>query len=110
VRRVLDGSGGGPSATVTTDARGQYVFSNVPSGTYHVTVALVGFATATRSDVTVSNGNVDVPAITLQIAALSDTVVVSATRSDAALIDAPATMAVIPQSTIETPRRRTTAT
>ena len=35
------------------------------------------------------------PPITLSLAALSDTVVVSATRSEQALVDAPATMSVV---------------
>ena len=93
-------AGGGPSMTATTGARGEYTFRNVPAGAYRVTATLVGFAPS-QAEVTVGASGVDVPPITLKIANLSDTVVVSATRSDAALIDAPATLSVIPQSTLE---------
>jgi outer membrane receptor protein involved in Fe transport len=64
-----------------------------------VTATLVGFAAAI-ADVTVSGTNVDVQPITLKIAALNDTVVVSASRSDAPLVDAPATMSVITSETL----------
>jgi len=94
-------SGGGPSASTTSGARGEYVFHNVPSGTYRVTATLAGFATATQDDIVAAGRPVEVPPVTLKIATLSDTVVVSATRSDAALIDAPATLSVVPQSTLE---------
>jgi outer membrane receptor protein involved in Fe transport len=105
--KVLDQSGAavpgatvtltGPagSGTTTSGASGEYSFRNVSSGTYRITVALPGFATATRNDVAVAAANVDVPAITLSLASLTDTVVVSATRSEANLIDAPATMSVV---------------
>ena len=94
-------SGGGPSAATITGPQGEYAFHGVPPGTYRVTVMLAGFATATQVDVMVANGPVQVPAITLKIANVTDTVVVSATRSDAALIDAPATLSVVPQSVLE---------
>jgi outer membrane receptor for ferrienterochelin and colicins len=41
-----------------------------------------------------------VPALTLAIAAVSDTVVITASRSDEKLIDAPATMTVIPSAVL----------
>lgn len=88
-------AGPGQNATTTSGARGDYAFRDVPSGTYRITVTLVGFAPATRADVAVGAGNVEVPAITLEIANLSATVVVTASRSDAALVDAPATMSVV---------------
>ncbi len=95
-------SGAGPTtATTTTGSRGEYRFQNVAAGTYRIAVSLSGFAAATQNGIAVSGRSVEVPAITLRIASLTDTVVVSATRSDAALIDAPATLSVIPQSTLE---------
>jgi len=57
-------------------------------------VTLSGFAPNTR-DVVVSGANVEVPVISLALGNLTDTIVVSATKSDAALIDAPATMSVV---------------
>jgi outer membrane receptor protein involved in Fe transport len=105
--KVLDQSGAavpgatvtlaGPAASSTTvsGATGDYSFHNVASGTYRITVTLSGFATATRSDIVVGAANVEVPAVTLALASLTDTVVVTATRSEANLIDAPATMSVV---------------
>src|SRR5258706_1701769 len=109
---VVDGTGAGvPGATVslaggssrqfaTSGQDGAYTFSNVTSGTYKLTVSLVGFSQAVRDAVTVSGANVSVPAITLNLANLSETVVVSATKSGTALVDAPATMSVLTNADI----------
>jgi outer membrane receptor protein involved in Fe transport len=110
---VVDQSGAAvPGATVEligpgthppaiSGSRGEYGFNDVRPGTYKIEVTLVGFAPASRSDITVSTSNVEVPAVTLRIASLTDTVVVSATKSDAALIDAPATMSVVTSEVLE---------
>ena len=73
----------GPSGTASTMSgpRGEYSFSNLANGTYRVTVTLSGFAPATRDVVVEGGSNVDVPAITLALAGLSDTIVVSAHES-----------------------------
>jgi outer membrane receptor protein involved in Fe transport len=89
---TLTGPGG--TATTTSGARGEYNFPNVANGTYRVNATLSGFAPATR-DVVVSGSNVEVPVISLALANLSDTIVVSATKSDSALIDAPATISLV---------------
>src|SRR5258707_574026 len=88
-------AGPGGTASTTSGSRGEYSFPNLANGAYRVTVALSGFAPAT-SDVMVGGGsNVDVPVISLALANLSDTIVVSATKTDAALIDAPATISLV---------------
>ena len=103
---VIDQSGAAvPGATVTllgpggsttiSGSRGDYSFRNVAAGTYRITVTLSGFATATRENVVVGGSNVELPPISLAIASLNDTIVVSASRSETALIDAPATMSVV---------------
>src|SRR4051794_2978552 len=94
-------SGPGANATTSSDARGEYTFRDVPGGTYRVTATLVGFAPAVRQDVAVSGTSITVPALTLAVASVSDTVVVTASRSDEKLIDAPATMTVIPATVLE---------
>ena len=81
--------------STTTGGRGEYTFDNVAPGTYNLTVSLVGFAQRTQS-VSVSAGSTSVPQIQLGIAGQTDVVVVSAARTPTALIDAPATMTVIP--------------
>ena len=59
-----------------------------------MTVSLIGFSQATR-DVVVAGADVTVPAIVLNLANLNETVVVSATKVEGALVNAPATMSVV---------------
>jgi outer membrane receptor for ferrienterochelin and colicins len=92
--------GPGAQAPTVSGPRGEYTFRDVRPGTYKIEVTLVGFAPAVQNDVTVSTSNVEVPAIMLRLASLTDTVVVSATKSEAALIDAPATMSVVTAETL----------
>jgi outer membrane receptor protein involved in Fe transport len=87
--------GPGTTAPTVSGSRGEYSFSNVSPGTYRIQATLVGFAPAVQNNVIVSAANVEVPRLTLRIASLTDTVVVSATKSDATLLDAPATMSVV---------------
>ena len=62
---------------VVTTEKGDYVFPNVPGDTYTVQVELSGFKTSRRPGVAVSPGDrVVVPAITIEVGALSETVVV----------------------------------
>jgi len=97
---VLTGPGG--SQTTVSDAQGGYSFRNVAPGSYQITVTLTGFAPATRNGVAVASANVDVPRLTLAVGALGETVVVSASRVDTALVDAPATMSVVTSDALAT--------
>jgi outer membrane receptor protein involved in Fe transport len=108
---VTDESGGvvpgaavtltGPrSQTTTTGPTGEYRFANLPAGTYQISVLLSGFAPATRDNILVSSGEVTVPSITLVLAGIGEVVVVSASRVESALINAPATMTVLPGATL----------
>ena len=104
---VVDEAGlGVPGATVqlastsrrelaTSGQNGTYTFSNVVPGNYQLTATLVGFASAAPVNVVVASTNVSAPALTLKVASLAETVVVSATKGDIALVDAPATMSVL---------------
>ena len=87
--------GSSATSTTTTGNAGDFTFRNVASGSYRVTVALPGFTSTTVADITVATANVEVQPISLQVASLNDTVVVSASRSDTTLVDAPATMSVV---------------
>lgn len=95
-----------PGATVTltganlrlstsSGPRGDYAFAGVAPGTYDITISLAGFADATRKGIVVANTAVVVPGITITLARLGETVVVSASKTPSALIDAPATMSVV---------------
>ncbi len=111
---VVDQSGAAvPGATVVatapgerrsaiTESNGEYVLNDLSGGTYQLSVTLMGFAPATRSDLIVSDTTVDVPPIMLTVATLGETVVVSATKLESALIDAPATMSVISSEVLAT--------
>ena len=93
----------GPASQSTTSGpRGDYRFRNLPNGTFQVTVKLSGFAITIRNDVTVAGTSVEVPAITLPLATLNDVVVVTATKAESALLDAPVTMSVITSDTLAT--------
>ena len=87
--------GGGNRETTVSGPQGEYAFENVTGGTYEVIVSLIGFGQQTREGVTVSGGAVQVPPIELSVARLGETVVVSASKVETALVDAPATMSVL---------------
>src|SRR3954470_5675656 len=88
-------AGPATTASATTGGRGEYAFPAVAAGTYRLTATLPGFSTVAREGIVVGTSNVEVGAIPLSLASLSDTVVVSASRSNEALIDAPATISVV---------------
>jgi outer membrane receptor protein involved in Fe transport len=104
---IVDPAGlGVPGATVqiagaagreftTSGQTGSYRFTGLKAGTYRVTATLVGFSQATSGDVAVGEREVSVPPLTLKLATVTENVVVSATRNDTPLIDAPATMTVL---------------
>src|SRR6476646_6894571 len=110
---VVDGAGLGiPGATVqlasasrrelaTSGQNGAYTFSNVTPGKYQLIATLVGFAPATPVEVVVSSENASASALTLRVASLAETVVVSATKGDIALVDAPATMSVLTSAELQ---------
>src|SRR5262245_455113 len=93
--------GPGTHAPTISGPRGEYSFSDVRPGTYKIEATLVGFAPASSSEMVIGNANVEVPALTLRVASLTDTVVVSATKSEATLIDAPATMSVVTSEVLQ---------
>ena len=80
----------------TTGASGEYRFDRLAPGTYQILVMLPGFSPATRDNVVVDDATVTVPVIALSPAGVAETVVVSATRAESLLINAPATMTVLP--------------
>jgi outer membrane receptor protein involved in Fe transport len=86
--------------SVTTNASGEYRFSDVASGTYEVSVLMPGFAPGSRGNVVVANSQVAVPQIVLAVAGVGEAVVVSASKIESQLVDAPATMTVLSSETI----------
>jgi hypothetical protein len=66
----------GVSSTLT-DSRGEYRFPALPSGTYEITATLQGFATKKLSDTLLQLGQILRVDVTMQVAALSESVVVT---------------------------------
>jgi outer membrane receptor protein involved in Fe transport len=88
-------TGTGVRASTISGARGEYTFRNLSTGTYQVAVSLPGFAPATRDNIVVNDSSVEVSAITLTVATVGETVIVSASKVESTLINAPATMTVL---------------
>ena len=87
----------------TSGPGGAYRFANVAVGTYELTATLVGFAPSSGARVVVGPNVTPVvaPALTLKVASFNETVVVSATKTNTALVDAPATMSVLTAAQLE---------
>lgn len=83
------------------DARGRFIISNVPAGTYALVVSRVGHATQRKSDVLVSPGDTTRVDIALQSVLIeADPVVVTATRVEQTARMAPASVSVLSQDEI----------
>ena len=112
---VVDATGGVlPGATVTligglysprptvTDATGRFTFTGVPPGVYTVTVSLSGFGAVTVDGVAVGAAPVELPDITLRLAAFDEAVVVvTATRVEEPLQQVPMSISAVTGADIE---------
>ena len=94
--------GDGIPRTVHADERGNFELAGIAPGTYMLTVSLPGFSDATVDGVVVSGGALELPPVVLQLASFGDTVVVTASRNEGRLIDAPVSTSVISAATLET--------
>ena len=91
----------GPAGRQTrvTDSAGAYQFDEVVPGDYQISAASPGFGSA-RVTAVVGGTAVTVAPLTLTVAPIGETVVVSASRSESTVFDAPATMTVLTGSTL----------
>ena len=89
--------GNGVPRTAYSDEQGTFELAGVTPGTYTLHVSLAGFSDATVEDVTVSGAP-----LALQLASFGDTVVVTASRNEVRLIDAPVSTSVISTATLAT--------
>lgn len=94
-------TGTGPNRTTVTGENGTFRLPRVPAGQYRLAVSLIGFSTH-RQDLAVQGGDLEIPALTLKLALRGEEVVVSASKSESALVDAPATMTVLGPDTLAT--------
>ena len=95
-------SGPGEARETQSDGNGEYAFTGVAAGAYAVTVALSGFSEATVEDVVVTDAALDLPPIALSLASFGDTVVVTASRTEVRVVDAPVTTSVVTGETLAT--------
>lgn len=93
--------GPGANKFAATGNDGRYTFTGVPAGTHKVSAALVGFSTETREVVVTEGGTVAVPSTTLKITVRGEEVVVTASKAESSLVNAPATMSVLSSEAIE---------
>ena len=111
---VVDATGGVlPGASVTllggqhdprpvlTDAAGRFTFTGVSPGVYTVTVFLSGFGAVTVDGVEVGADPVELPDITLRLAAFDEAVVVTATRVEEPLQQVPMSISAVTGADIE---------
>ena len=94
--------GEGVPRTAYADEQGNFELSGVEPGTYTLTVSLAGFSDATVEDVTVGGAALELPPVELPLASFGDTVVVTASRNEVRLLDAPVSTSVITALTLET--------
>jgi iron complex outermembrane receptor protein len=93
-------TGAGGTKTSYTDSAGKFSIPNVAPGMYDVTAELAGFVTITKTDVQVQAG-ANSADFTLRPGGLAEQMVVTASKVETPLINAPATMSVINTQTIE---------
>jgi outer membrane receptor protein involved in Fe transport len=97
---VLTGSASGRS-TISSGI-GDFTFADLPAGMYRLTISLEGFSPIVAGDIAIGDRVVELPPIMLHVAPLSDTVIVSASRTEDTLGLAPATMSLVGTLAIET--------
>ncbi len=86
--------GNGVPRTASSDEQGTFELAGVAPGTYTLHVSLAGFSDATVENVTVSGAPLALPPVVLQLASFGDTVVVTASRNEDRLIDAPVSTSI----------------
>ena len=94
--------GPGVNKFAVTGNDGRYTFRGVPPGTHRVTATLVGFSSETHTVEVAAAGAVEVPSTTLKITLPGEEVVVTASKAESSLVNAPATMSVVSNEQIET--------
>ena len=91
----------GTPREVQADARGRFAFTDLAPGTYKVIVSLRGFDAVTVAGVAVGADPVELPAITLRLAAFDEAVVVTATRIEEPLQQVPMSISAVTGAEIE---------
>ena len=97
---TITASGTGGSKNSFTDTSGRFTITGLVPGNYDVTAELSGFVTITQTDVAVSTGE-NIISFVMRPGGLTELIVVTASKVETSLINAPATMSVVTSETIE---------
>jgi len=98
-RAQIDASSGATRAGTTAGEDGRYTISNLPAGTYAVIARRVGRAPG-RANVTVGASGAATADFALTTATELDQVVITASRQQEKVVDAPASVAVVPADVV----------
>lgn len=91
---TVNASGPGGAHMATTGADGRFTITGLAAGNYKVTADLMGFRAQTQTVTVSATSGVNL-SFGLGIALRGEEVVVSASKSESALVDAPATLSVV---------------
>jgi outer membrane receptor for ferrienterochelin and colicins len=95
-------SSGGPTRFQVTGPDGRFLFANVAPGNYKLAVHFLGFTPATKDVPVNGTGTVEIPPITLAIAVHGEEVIVTASKVESTVLNAPAAVSVVNSDTIAT--------
>lgn len=92
----LVNAAGQSAASGLSDSQGQFRLANVPSGTYTLVASLIGYENRRIEGVQITAGQTSMQAVTLDVTAFElNPIVVSASKRQEKVIDAPASVAVV---------------
>ncbi|HEX7119694.1 MAG TPA: TonB-dependent receptor [Longimicrobiales bacterium] len=95
-------AGGQVAASGLSDENGQYRLTDLQAGTYSIVVTLVGYGTRQVDGVRVVAGGTSMQAVALTAAAFElNPIIVSASKRQEKVLDAPASVAVVDSRTVE---------
>ena len=95
-------SGPGGTRVTQSDGNGRYAFAEVSAGSHDLAVTLAGFSEAAVQGVVVAGAAVELPPVILSLASFGDTVVVTASRTEVRVVDAPVTTSVVTAESLAT--------
>jgi outer membrane receptor protein involved in Fe transport len=96
----ITAASGGVTKNAYTDAQGRFVIAGLSAGNYDVSAELSGFVTVTRPAVSLNAGENTISFV-MKTGGLTELMVITASRVETPLINAPATMTVVTSETIE---------
>lgn len=84
-----------------TDAQGKFNIGGLAAGTYDVSVELSGFVAITKTDIAVAEGENTID-FTMKTGSLAELIVVTASKIETPVINAPAAVSVVTPEVLET--------